>query len=242
MKKKSILTIAIILVFTLTLFMATQNDEKVIYESGITSIEASDALAMMYETGAGSGEYVVSDDTTWPQEGYVFNAELSGCENGSALYWDEETHSVMMEANVSDKCYVYFDKIQTYTLESNNTMEVYYDDEGQLIASAVRTQLAGGGISEALALTANVDISNITIRIRYNPSASVYKGRTTISYDFGNSPLMVDTGADKYADGEPIIFTGSLNAGDGFVIRLQRNNYRPDIDANIDFIITGDGL
>ena len=103
MKKKLILTISIVLVFALTMFIAMQNDERVIYESGVHSIEVADAFAMMYETEFGSGEYVVSDDTTWPLEGYVFNAELSRCENGSTLYWDEETQSVMMEANVSDK-------------------------------------------------------------------------------------------------------------------------------------------
>ena len=116
MKKKLILTISIVLVFVLTMFIVMQNDEKVIYESGVHSIEVADALAMMYETEFGSGEYVVSDDTTWPLEGYVFNAELSRCENGSALYWDEETKSVMMEANVSDKCYIYFDKENPYLI------------------------------------------------------------------------------------------------------------------------------
>ena len=27
---------------------------------------------MMYETASGSGEYMVSNDSTWPQDGYVF--------------------------------------------------------------------------------------------------------------------------------------------------------------------------
>ena len=69
----------------------------------------TNALTMMYETEAGSGEYQVSSDTTWPQEGYVFNERLSGCENGSKLTWDDERKAVILSTTVSDKCYVYFD-------------------------------------------------------------------------------------------------------------------------------------
>ena len=76
----------------------------------------TNALTMMYETEAGSGEYQVSSDTTWPQEGYTFNERLSGCENGSELIWDDENKRVIMSTSVSDKCYVYFDRIpQTLT-------------------------------------------------------------------------------------------------------------------------------
>lgn len=32
------------------------------------------------------------------------------CENGSILTWDDENKIVLMQANVSDRCYVYFDK------------------------------------------------------------------------------------------------------------------------------------
>ena len=103
MKKKLILSAFILIVVTLTVILLGQNNERVIYSSKINVIPTTDTLAMMYETQSGSGEYVISDDNSWPLEGYVFNAELSRCENGSKLYWDEETKSVMMEANVSDK-------------------------------------------------------------------------------------------------------------------------------------------
>ena len=64
----------------------------------------------MYETEANSGEYQVSSDTTWPQDGYIFNEQLSGCENGGTLLWNSETKRVVMQTTSSDKCYVYFDK------------------------------------------------------------------------------------------------------------------------------------
>ncbi len=42
-------------------------------------------LSMMLETEAGSGKYQVSSSNTWPTVGYIFNSELSKCEQGSKL-------------------------------------------------------------------------------------------------------------------------------------------------------------
>lgn len=58
---------------------------------------------MMYETEANSGEYQVSSDTKWPQEGYAFNEQLSGCENGSTLIWNDENKRVLLQTNTSNK-------------------------------------------------------------------------------------------------------------------------------------------
>ena len=57
----------------------------------------------MYETSAGSGEYQVSRDTSWPQEGYIFNEQLSGCENGGTLSWNSDAKRVLLQTNTSDK-------------------------------------------------------------------------------------------------------------------------------------------
>ena len=111
---KKILVIVTIITLGLIgiLFNYQNNNDKAIYESSSTSnnkIFSSNALTMMYETEAGSGEYQVTSDTTWPQEGYTFNEQLSACENGSELTWDDENKRVIMSTSVSDKCYVYFD-------------------------------------------------------------------------------------------------------------------------------------
>ena len=81
-----------------------------VYESSKASQVNANAITMMYETNAGSGEYTTSSDSAWLQDGYIFNAELSSCENGSKLTWNDETKQVLLEANISDRCYVYFDK------------------------------------------------------------------------------------------------------------------------------------
>ena len=67
-------------------------------------------LTLMYETEAGSKEYEESKDNTWPEEGYIFNKNLSGCENGGELEYNSQNNTVNLLTNKSDKCYVYFDK------------------------------------------------------------------------------------------------------------------------------------
>ena len=80
----------------------------------------------MLETERGSGEYQVSTDTKWPGSGYMYNETLSSCENGSTLIWNEETRSVSLKANISDKCYLYFDIVPPdVTLATNNADNAY---------------------------------------------------------------------------------------------------------------------
>ena len=93
-------------------------------------------LSMNLEQTAGSGDYKTVTQSKWPTEGYKFNAELSRCENGSTLSWDDTKKAVIVSGNLSDKCYVYFDIYQptlaeyiksqyTGTQGENN---IYYHD------------------------------------------------------------------------------------------------------------------
>ena len=67
---------------------------------------------MNLEQTAGAGDYKTVTQSSWPTEGYKFNAELSRCENGSTLSWDDTKKAVIVSGNLSDKCYVYFDIYQ----------------------------------------------------------------------------------------------------------------------------------
>ena len=93
-------------------------------------------LSMNLEQTAGAGDYKTVTQSGWPTEGYKFNAELSRCENGSTLSWDDTKKAVIVSGNLSDKCYVYFDIYQpslaeyiksqyTGTQGENN---IYYHD------------------------------------------------------------------------------------------------------------------
>lgn len=76
---------SILVVFVLITATFLKQDNKVILSERGSNIINSNAITMMYETKANSGEYQVASESTWPQEGYTFNETLSNCENGSAL-------------------------------------------------------------------------------------------------------------------------------------------------------------
>ena len=135
-KKIFIFSGIVICLITITLVIINSvNSDKVIYESDNANasdnrVISSSALTMMYETEAGSGEYTVASDNTWPQDGYVFNERLSGCENGSSLTWDDERKAVILSTTVSDRCYVYFD-VEVITLADYIINEVYTGTDGE---------------------------------------------------------------------------------------------------------------
>ena len=122
MKKKVIIGIASILLVISGCLFAMFNSGNRSYEVITNETEKkkmnTNALAMMYETASGSGEYMVASDNTWPTDGYIFNERLSGCENGGKLTWDDERKTVTLSTNVSDKCYLYFDKYSVATINS----------------------------------------------------------------------------------------------------------------------------
>lgn len=101
-------------------------------EENIKEVEEvpKNLLSMMLETKATSGEYEMTTRSSWPtmKDGYLFNSTLSNCENGSKLRWDDENNSVVMQTSVSDKCYVYFDKLVppvVVDVEVNQTLGSY---------------------------------------------------------------------------------------------------------------------
>lgn len=70
-------------------------------------------ISMNLEQTAGAGDYKTVTQSNQPTEGYKFNAELSRCENGSTVSWDDTKKVIVVSGNLSDKCYVYFDIISS---------------------------------------------------------------------------------------------------------------------------------
>ena len=118
MKKKyiifSIVTLVLLVSFlSYSKYLKTTNVCK---EGDVKPTKITKGISMNLEQTAGAGDYKTVTQSGWPTEGYVFNEELSKCENGSTLSWDDTKKTVIMQGNVSDKCYVYFDLIPTITL------------------------------------------------------------------------------------------------------------------------------
>ena len=123
-KKKVVITLSIVGIFILTFIIYNYiNTDGIIIASGKGEESVnSKTFSLMLETSAGSGEYQMSTETSWPGSGYMYNETLSSCENGSTLIWNDETNTVTLKANISDKCYLYFDIVPPdVTLATTNT-------------------------------------------------------------------------------------------------------------------------
>ena len=114
MKNKKLLLCNILLIVGLIFkFNIYRNENE---ESLKPKVEKKNLLSMNLEQTAGVGDYKTVSRSEWPTEGYIFNSELSRCENGSEISWDDTKKVVVVSGNLSDKCYVYFDIYQPTTL------------------------------------------------------------------------------------------------------------------------------
>lgn len=104
--KKIVLVAGILIV--IGVICVFYDNEAVIVQNNKSEV-AKNALTMLYETSAGSGEYTIVDEESWDSDKYIFNQELSYCENGSELVWDDLAKSIKLNVTLSDKCYIFFD-------------------------------------------------------------------------------------------------------------------------------------
>ena len=115
MKKKyiifSIVTL-VLLVALITSFNYFKTTNTYIDDSFNNQTKITKGISMNLEQTAGAGDYKTVTQSGWPTEGYKFNSELSRCENGSEISWDDTKKAVIVSGNLSDKCYVYFDIYQ----------------------------------------------------------------------------------------------------------------------------------
>ena len=111
MNNKKILTIILIILFIGFVAERINTNKSDVYEeqNKISIKKNKNLLSMNLEQTAGAGDYKTVTQSSWPTEGYEFNTELSRCEKGSELSWDDTNKKVIVSGNLSDKCYVYFD-------------------------------------------------------------------------------------------------------------------------------------
>ena len=127
-KKIKVVTILSIVTGLVLLNIITK-ENTIINET--TKIEKNkNMLTMMLETEAGTGNYEEVTQSGWPQDGYVFNASLSRCENGGTLSWDDDAKKVIMQTNESDKCYIYFD-IKDFNYLSEYIIKNLFSENGE---------------------------------------------------------------------------------------------------------------
>lgn len=200
--KKAFYIIGTLLFITICVyFYSTNNFSKVVITNETEERKMNtNALTMMYETEAGSGEYMVSSDSTWPIDGYTFNERLSGCENGSKLTWNDEKKVVILSTTVSDKCYVYFDVkvtlltdyiIGLYTTDGENNL-YYHDADLTNGAEDKSYRYSGVNPNNYVCFQTNDDVCSEDnlyqiIGLYYNPEKSEYNVKLSANNIFGVS-------------------------------------------------------
>ena len=115
MKKKyiilSIITLVLLITFV-TSFNYFKTSNTYVENNSNNQTKITKGISMNLEQTAGAGDYKQVTQSSWPTKGYKFNAELSKCENGGEISWDDTKKAVIVSGNLSDKCYVYFDIYQ----------------------------------------------------------------------------------------------------------------------------------
>ena len=115
MKKKyiilSIITLVLLIAFV-TSFNYFKTSNTYVENNSNNQTKITKGISMNLEQTAGAGDYKTVTQSNWPTKGYKFNSELSRCENGSELSWDNAKKTVIVSGNLSDKCNVYFDIYQ----------------------------------------------------------------------------------------------------------------------------------
>ena len=107
---KKFLVLTTVILFCLFFILIFNNKYSKNVEKRNVINDNMNLVSMMLETEEGSGKYELTTLNSWPTDVYVFNNELSKCENGGKVFWNEELKKVVMKGNISDKCYIYFDK------------------------------------------------------------------------------------------------------------------------------------
>ncbi|MBE6140081.1 MAG: hypothetical protein E7172_00865 [Firmicutes bacterium] len=87
------------------------SNEQIIIKSKSEEIINNELLSYLYETQIDSGIYQTVSDSNWDLTNYRFNSNLSKCQNGSKLSYNEITKQVTLQGNKADKCYLYFDQV-----------------------------------------------------------------------------------------------------------------------------------
>ncbi len=122
----TILVVFILLTIMIIIYQYNHPEIKVIANE---PKQDNNLISMLVEQE--DGTYKESKENVWNNDKYIFNEELSGCENGGQLSFDGE--KVKVTTNKSDKCYVYFDyvKLNDYLIKlhtGEGANQIYYHD------------------------------------------------------------------------------------------------------------------
>ncbi len=128
LKKLLLISSVLLTLSIITIIIFNNMDDHKVYEINEEKEYNNSFLTLMIETEADSGIYEKSNSSLWPGDGYIFNEQMSSCENGGELSWNEELNTINLKTNTAAKCYVYFDIYSPPTLADYIINNIYVDD------------------------------------------------------------------------------------------------------------------
>ena len=212
MKKKILISSILILLVGAIIINHNYNKSDVLEEEKTKVIKQENTLSMMLETEAGSGKYEMATRSDWPTDGYTFNSELSKCESGGELAWDDTNKKVIMSGNVSDKCYVYFDvynkpvfcKDSTYSeCDISGNIDMMFSD-GYLVFDIYYKSQLESSILNIVESSSPVD-GRISMLNNYETNIKLEKGVTTYKIKYNC--------LSSYTIGESVTFSLTIVEG-----------------------------
>ena len=196
MKKKVMFFLPIILLIIssiLYIFSSNNNNEIV---SNKKEIVNNSFLTLMLEQE--DGTYLESTSNTWPEGNYVFNSNLSRCENGGELDFDRETNRVILYNNKSDGCYIYFDLYNLVEISNVVANTTYNSITLTVTTSGGENPVdkyyfsIDGGLSYEESSTSSYTFNNLTENHEYEIKVYV---KDTAGYDSNEYSLTATTDA-----------------------------------------------
>ena len=230
MKKKyivlSIITLVLLITFV-TSFNYFKTSNNYVEDSVNNQTKITKGISMNLDQTAGAGDYKTVTQSGWPTEGYEFNAELSKCENGSTLSWDDTNKKVIVSGNTLDKCYVYFDKLLVLSeVCGDKTLKdcviaQYTGTQGQNNIYYHKSSLSNGAGDNSYRYAGASDQVNnfVCFGSTTNPCPidnlyriiGVIDGKVKlIKYDYANRNLLGTTGESPYYNSPPSKYQGTL--------------------------------
>ena len=219
MKKKYVIFTLITLVLLVTCFNYFKTTNTYV-EDNNNQTKITKGISMNLEQTAGAGDYKTVTQSGWPTEGYILNTELSKCENGSTLSWDDTKKVVIVSGNLSDKCYVYFDKV--FTL-ANYVISQYTGTQGENAIYYHNSSLSNGAKDNSYRYAGANPNNYVCFGTSESscPTDNLYRiigvidGKVKlIKYDYANSNLLGKDGSISPGIDAPTasIYKGSLTS------------------------------
>ena len=217
MKKKyiilSIITLVLLITFV-TSFNYFKTSNNYVEDSVNNQTKITKGISMNLEQTAGAGDYKQVTQSSWPTEGYKFNAELSRCENGSTLSWDDTKKAIVISGNLSDKCYVYFDIFSQISLVKY-VISQYTGTQGESGIYYHNSSLANGAGDNSYRYAGASDSVNNYICLGSDESSCPDANLFRIIGVFGDKTKVIrakSTGARSWSsNGDNMWSTASMN-------------------------------